>query len=397
MTGLVPRDHWEHRLGDLLRSVRAAFGSREGAQAIDLPGLGQAVPIRSGRAALVAAIKALGLRAGARIGVPLYCCPVVFEAIAAAGCAPVFIDIDPGTFCLSPEDLARKRSRLDALVAVHMFGNICQIGEMGKPLPDLPIIEDCAQALGSTMQGRPAGTFGDIAFFSFRSGKYVSAGEGGALYSGNPAILARAAEIVGAMPLPSRGREFAQAVKTYLKSLLRRRPLYGFVGHFLWSSHAKRTDVAERDTVDQGRIFMADLQTARTHLPSLASQIQKQRIIARYFSRNLKLALEMIPAETPGASCNRYLYPLTFSSPGERDELAAYLLRRGIDTMKYLDQVVATASACYGYQGDCPVAEGLSKRVLVIPGYHSLAEKDIQRIARLVNEGWAGMSREKIA
>jgi perosamine synthetase len=385
MMNLVPRDHWEHRLGDVIRSFAAAFGSREKARSLDLPGLGSTVPVCSGRAALATAIKALGLRAGARIGVPLYCCPVVFEAIVTAGCAPLFIDIDPGTFCLSPEDLARKQSRLDALVVVHMFGNICPVDELMSTFPGRPIIEDCAQALGSTMLGRPAGKLG------------VSAGEGGALYSANPAILARAAEIIGAMPAPSRAGEFMQAVKIYLKSLLRTKPLYGLIGHRLWSSYAKRTDVSERDTVGLGSIYLADLQTAENRLPLLASQIQKQRANAEYYSKSLRLAPGMICSEKPGASYNRYLYPLTFSSPGERDELAAYLLCRRIDTMKYLDHVVETASACYGYQGDCPVAEGLSRRVLVIPSYHSLAEKDIQRIARLVNAGWEGMARKSMA
>ena len=57
--------------------------------------------------------------------------------------------------------------------------------------------------------------------------------------------------------------------------------------------------------------------------------------------------------------------------------------------MKYLDDVVSTAAGNYGYTGDCPVAEGLSKRVLIIPSYYSLKAGDLKRIAECVNAGWA--------
>jgi dTDP-4-amino-4,6-dideoxygalactose transaminase len=100
--------------------------------------------VRSARAAIIVAIKALNLSPGASIGVPLYCCPVVFKAIEAAGCKPCFIDIDPGTFCISAKDLSAKSAQIDALIAVHMFGNLCDMPGIQEAAQDKPIIEDCA-------------------------------------------------------------------------------------------------------------------------------------------------------------------------------------------------------------------------------------------------------------
>ena len=106
---------------------------------------------------------------------------MVFKAIRSAGCTPRFIDVDRATCRVSAEDLSSKASTVDAVIAVHTFGHVCDVDQMRDAAPGKPIIEDCAQALGSTLNGRSVGLFGDVAAWSFHSGKYVSVGEGGAL------------------------------------------------------------------------------------------------------------------------------------------------------------------------------------------------------------------------
>ena len=205
-TNLLPTELHHYSLGDCLRGAVASRKPVRRSAPIDLPGLGEAVPVRSARAAVVIALRALGLPPGSRIGVPLHCCPVVFKAIRAAGCTPRFLDIEPETFCLSAEDLRAKASGIDALIAVHMFGNLCDMPQVLEIMRGKPVIEDCAQSIGSRLDGRMCGSFGDLSFFSFRSGKYLSVGEGGALYSPRPDLRARLAELVNALPVPSRGR-----------------------------------------------------------------------------------------------------------------------------------------------------------------------------------------------
>ena len=185
MFTLLPNELWDYGPVEAIRGLRTAVLSRHPSQrpTVHLPGLGPCLPVRSARAAIVLALKALALPAGASVAVPLYCCPVVFKAIKAAGCRPRFVDVDPETYCLSPADLAAKSSEVDAVIAVHMFGNLCDMPRLREAAAGKPLIEDCAQALGSRLDGRAAGSFGEIAAFSFRSGKYLSVGEGGAVYS----------------------------------------------------------------------------------------------------------------------------------------------------------------------------------------------------------------------
>ena len=393
MLGLIPRDHWEHRLSDVYRGLIAALATRKRSEGLFLDGLGGCIPVQSGRAALVAAIKALGLPAGAHVGVPLFCCHVVFKAIAAAGCLPCFIDVEPETFCMSSEDLQGKRSNVDAVIAVHMFGNLCDVPQLKEAAPGIPVIEDCAQALGSELHGRPAGSLGDVSFFSFRSGKYLSVGEGGALFSADKDICSRASDVVSAMPAPSIGEESLHVAKVYVKSLLRSRPLYGLVGYSLWTTLGRGMNLSERSAVDLGQIYNSDQAIVRKRLQSLKSVIERQRDNAGLLLKTLKLEPSMLCAERPGTFYNRYHFPITFPSQEARDLIADYLHKRKIDTIRYLDDIVDIARRQFGYAGGCGVAESLSKRVLIIPSYYSLKANEIERIATCVDEGWLKASR----
>jgi len=395
MHGLVPRDRWEHDLNDLCQGLYAAAGPREQNSVLQLAELGACVPVRSGRAGLVAAIRALNLPNNARIGVPLYCCPIVFQAIVLAGCCVRFIDIDPETFCLSAGDLSTKIADLDAVVAVHLFGNLCDIPGLRNAAPGKPVIEDCAQALGSRLHGRMAGSFGDVAFFSFRSGKYLSAGEGGALFSSDAILFSRLSAIAADLQVPGPADEWAHALMVYLKSLLRSRPLYGIVGHGLWKFLNSNRQVSDRAAVILSQIYATDLSVIRRRLSYLDAAIREQRAIAEYYDRTLDLAAGMLYTEKPEACSNRYHYPVTFATEEHRDRMAEHLLRQRIDTMKYLDDVVSVARTQYGYAGDCPIAEQRSKRVLVIPSYYGLKHTDIQHIARAVNAGWAEIAANR--
>jgi len=127
MIGLLPAEYWEFRLSDTARALSVALAPRRDDERIEIAGLGPCIPVRSARAGIVTALQCLDLPQHARIGVPLYCCPVVFKAIRTAGCVPRFIDIDADTFCISAADLSAKSSEVDAVIAVHMFGNLCDM------------------------------------------------------------------------------------------------------------------------------------------------------------------------------------------------------------------------------------------------------------------------------
>ena len=130
--GLLPRDGWDYSLSDVFRGLSAFMRGREENAVINLPGLPNCIPIRSGRAGVLAAISGLQLRPGAQIGVPLFCCPIVFKAVVSAGCKVRFLDVDGTTFCLSKEDLLAKRDQIDAVrQSQPIFENLRYIGPAG--------------------------------------------------------------------------------------------------------------------------------------------------------------------------------------------------------------------------------------------------------------------------
>lgn len=391
MLTLLPAEHWEYKVGDMVRGLATALGkgkSQDLKNALNIITLGSCIPTRSARSALVIAINALNLPPGANIGVPLYNCPVVIKAVKAAGCTPVFIDINSKTFCMSADDLASKASRLDAVIAVHMFGNLCDIPKLREAAQGKPIIEDCAQSIGSRFNGRMAGSFGTVSVFSFRSGKYLSVGEGGALFSTHAEMRCRLLSLIAEMPVPARADECVHVLKTYLRSMLRRRPLWGMVGYRLWSIYNGTVVFAAKTPIVASQIYKSDLAIALKRLSKLDSAIQKQRANADYYSRILELDPDMLCSEKPGTFYNRYLYPIVFPSMKDRDALADYLFNKKIGAIKPYQDIVEVAAEYYGYQGDCPVTERISKRLLVIPSNYSLREKEVQRIAQCVNAGW---------
>ncbi len=152
-------------------------------------GCDHAVAVSSGTAALHLALAALGVGAGDEVIVPSFVCTALFHAVAAVGAVPVPADIDPATLNLDPADARRRLSpRTRALVLPHLFGRVAD------PAPFLglgvPLVEDCAHALGARVTGRPAGSFGHAAVTSSYATKLIATGEGGAVATSSGQLAA---------------------------------------------------------------------------------------------------------------------------------------------------------------------------------------------------------------
>lgn len=392
MLGLIPTELHPYTVADFFRSISVLWRSRLQENQIILPELGKAVPIRSARAAVIVAIKALGLRVGSRIGVPLYCCPVVFKAIKEAGCYPRFLDIDPTTFCLSPEDLLAKRSEIDSVIAVHMFGHVCDMPKVLETMRGLPVIEDCAQSIGSRLDGRVTGSFGTISFFSFRSGKYLSVGEGGALYTRDSDLQSRISELVSDLPAPRPAQETRHILETYIRSKLRSKPLWGLLGARVWRIYNKKTDFLDKSPIVLGAMFKSDLATTNRRMPLLDSLIAKQRAHADYYEQHLQIDPAEPCFQRPGTFYNRLMYPITFPSSEQRDFMAIFLRRHSIGTATPYEDVIKGAATNYCYEGDCPMAERVLRSTLIVPCYSKLKPLEVRRITRIMNIGWAKIS-----
>lgn len=390
MKNIIPRDLWEYRPSDYIYQLKHQLKeNREYHQFyLELKNVGDCLPINTGRAALVVALKALELPPGANIGVPLFCCPVVFEAIEKAGGRPVFIDIDKEHFCLSATDLEKKIKNLDCLIVVHMFGNPANMNDILNIAGRIPIIEDCAQALGTRYNNIAAGKFGKISIFSFRSGKYISAGEGGAIFSADKGVFEASSRIIEGLPKPGKINEVQHMSKVALKSFLRQRPFYGIIGQRIWSAVSNYERISKRESIHLSRIYKSDFCLIKRRLKYFEIVLQRQREIASIYLKELKIDKEMLFWEKPGTFCNRFYFPVTFPSRLLRDKMAELLLIENIDSMKYLDGLVPVARRYFGYEGGCPESEGLSERVLNIPCYHNLSEREIARIIDSFNRIW---------
>ncbi len=144
----------------------------------------------SGTAALGVALAACGVGAGDEVIVPPFTFIATIEAVLTAGAVPVFAEIDE-TLCLSPGALdAAITPRTRAVLPVHMCGAMARIGEIRElcSARGLILIEDACQAIGATVGGKAAGTFGRMGCFSFDPVKTITCGEGGAVITDDDAL-----------------------------------------------------------------------------------------------------------------------------------------------------------------------------------------------------------------
>jgi len=149
-----------------------------------------ALAVSSGTAALHLAVLALGLKPGDEVLVPAYTFPATANVVALCGLRPVLVDVDPVTMNIDPAQV-EVGPRTRAIVAVHLFGRPCRI----EQLPDLPLIEDAAGALGARRGGRACGSLGLAGCLSFHPRKIISTGEGGAVTTADAQLAATVAQL----------------------------------------------------------------------------------------------------------------------------------------------------------------------------------------------------------
>ncbi|HHT9112398.1 MAG TPA: DegT/DnrJ/EryC1/StrS family aminotransferase [Candidatus Wunengus sp. YC65] len=146
------------------------------------------VAFNSGTSTLHAALEAVGVGPGDEVISPAITVIMDTTATIHANAVPVFVDVDPKTFTMDPEDLARKiTSKTKAIITVAIYGlspDMNPIMELARK-HNIPVIEDNAQAVLSYYKGRMLGTIGDIASFSFENTKHISCGEGGMILTDN--------------------------------------------------------------------------------------------------------------------------------------------------------------------------------------------------------------------
>jgi 8-amino-3,8-dideoxy-alpha-D-manno-octulosonate transaminase len=188
--GVLYRYGWADRRENIFRvdNFEYAFAKKMGVQ--------YALALSSGTSALIAGLKAMGIRCGDEVITQSHTFIATVEAIVETGAIPVIAEIDK-TMNMDPEDLQKKiTEKTRAIIPVHMMGVACRMEEIIAIARkhNIQVLEDNAQSCGGIYQGKMLGSLGDAGITSFDFGKVLTTGEGGMVATNNEAIFRRARE-----------------------------------------------------------------------------------------------------------------------------------------------------------------------------------------------------------
>jgi dTDP-4-amino-4,6-dideoxygalactose transaminase len=318
-------------------------------------GVAKAMLTTSCTHALEMAALLLDIKTGDEVIVPSFTFVSTVNAFILRGAQPVFVDIRPDTLNLDEALLEQKITpRTRAIVIVHYAGVACEPDSIVEIAHrhGIPVIEDNAHGLFGKYKGRPLGTFGCLATLSFHETKNFTCGEGGALLINDPKLIERA-EVI---------RE---------KGTNRSRFFRGQVDKYTW--------------VDVGSSYLPSDILAAFLFAQLESrktiQAQRQRIWECYaeqlkdWANDREVRLPYIPSE-----CQQpyHMFYLLLDSLETRQRLIAHLNAADINAVfHYLPLHLSTMGRTFGgREGDCPVSEDLSDRLLRLPFYTSMTEAE---------------------
>ncbi|HWG07918.1 MAG TPA: DegT/DnrJ/EryC1/StrS family aminotransferase [Solirubrobacteraceae bacterium] len=189
------RDELRAAIDGVLDSERFILGPEVAAFEQEMAaycGAAHGVGVGNGTDAITIALRAMGVGPGDEVIVPSFTFYASAEAIPPTGATPVFCDIDPDTYCVTAETVhAALTPRTKAVVVVHLFGNVAPVGEIEAL--GVPVLEDAAQALGSTSAAGRPGALGRVATFSFYPSKNLGCfGDGGMVVTSEERIAEQA-------------------------------------------------------------------------------------------------------------------------------------------------------------------------------------------------------------
>ena len=145
-------------------------------------GVNGAVATSTGTSALHLSLLAMGIKKGDHIAIPSFVCSALLNVVKYVGAHPILVDVDQETYNIDIHDLKKKiKKTTKAIILPHQFGLPADIDEVMSL--GVPVIEDCAQAIGAVYKGKKTGSFGSLSCFSFYATKVLSTGEGGMIVS----------------------------------------------------------------------------------------------------------------------------------------------------------------------------------------------------------------------
>ena len=323
-------------------------------------GVRHAIAANSGTSALHLVVRALGIGEGDEaITTP-------FSFIASSNCIlferarPVFVDIEPRTLCIDPERVERAISpRTKAILAVDVFGHPADWGALTEIARrhELLLVEDSAESLGSTLDGRRCGSFGDAAVFAFYPNKQITTGEGGIVLTNDEKTAKLCWSLV------SQGRDESGA----------------------WLQHPRL-----------GYNYRMDEMSAALGLAQLSriTEIMAARTrVASWY----KEALQMVEGVEPpyvaaGVTMSWFVYVVRLDSRFsalDRARVMKGLQNEGIGCRDYFQPIHLQPfyrELLKTKEGDFPVTESVAERTIALPFYNQMTQNEVQTVVEALRD-----------
>lgn len=323
-------------------------------------GVPHAIGVASGTDALLLALKALGIGPGDAVIVPSFTFFATAGVVANVGATPIFADIDPLTFNISPASISAalkagtpRRERVKAIIPVHLYGQMADMDEIMAIAHKfgLYVVEDAAQAIGAEYNGKKAGTIGHIGCFSFFPTKNLGAyGDGGLVVTSDDELAERIRML----------RVHGSKPKYY---------------HHLVGTNS--------------RLDALQAAILRAKLPHLAQWTRaRQRIADRYDELLRGIKSIRLPYRAPNRTHIFHQYTVRVLG-GKRDALRDHLAAQGIGTEVYYP-LPLHLQPCFrhlGYrEGDLPESERASREVLSLPMFPELTREEQDRVVEAIRD-----------
>ena len=311
-----------------------------------------AIPTHCCTLALHLACASLGLKAGDEVICTDFSWVATAYSIVYTGATPVFVDIEPDTWCIDPEAIKQAITpKTKAIMLVHSFGVPAQMDEIMTIAKEhnLQVIEDAAPSMGSKFKGQKTGTFGDIACFSFQGAKITVSGEGGVMVTNDDGIFSKAQHLAN-MGRNDSIRRFAS------------------------------------DTVGfQYVIANLTAALARAQVERIDELVGKKREIFSWYEEKLGNLPEIQMVREREGDFSNYCYPsilLKSKTEKERDYIRDELEKLNIHARQAFPRMSSFSTLEQRYEN--PVAQTVSEKGLSLPSAANLTKEDIDFVSESI-------------
>ncbi|MBI2172011.1 MAG: DegT/DnrJ/EryC1/StrS family aminotransferase [Chloroflexi bacterium] len=316
-----------------------------------------AIAVSSGTAGLHVIVRALGLGPGDAVITTPYSFIASSNCLLYESVQPIFVDIEADTFNIDPDRITdalrsdgSRRNRIKGILAVDIFGHPARWEHLEAIAQEhgLKLIEDSAESLGSSLSGRPCGSFGDAAIFAFYPNKQITTGEGGVVLTDSEDL----AEMARSLRNQGRG------------------PASDWLEHVRLGYNYRLSELHAALGVAQ--------------LERLQELLAKRAQVAAWYDEGLRdISYLTPPAKQDGAEVSWFVYVIRLKNAGHRQQVMQWLKERGVPTRPYFPAIhlMSFYREQFGFkEGDFPITEAVAASTLALPFHNNMTEAEVNYV-----------------